>query len=207
MIIGSAFAQTNQPKQIFEKQTNLLSANPNEILAGTILSIQTESEINSTNSAVNDTFTTILIEPIIVNGITILPSKTVIEGKVTKVEKSGRRGTAGILELTFDKIKFLDGSSRELKGELVDVSGKAQQLKGKSATFGNIAIVGGGIGAGTAIGIAAGGNNKSVIGGLLGAGIGISSVFLRKGDEAVLKANSKIKIRIKETVSLPVKDF
>jgi hypothetical protein len=203
----STFTQTNQTKEIFEKQTDTKSVNPNEILAGTILLVQIESEISSINSAVNDTFTTILVDPIIVNGIVILPSKTMIQGRIIKVEKSARGGTSGILEVAFDKVTFLDGSSRDLKGELVDVSGKSTFLRGKSSTLENVVIVGSGIGVGTAIGVAAGGSNRSIIGGLLGAGIGISSVFIKKGDEAVLKANSKLKVRIKETVNLPVKDF
>jgi hypothetical protein len=207
MFCDSTFAQTNQTKEIFEKQTIITSANPNEILAGTIFLVQIESEISSVNSAINDTFTTILIDPIIVNGIVILPSKTMIQGRITKVEKSARGGTSGILEVAFDKIKFLDGSSRELKGELIDVSGKAKLLRGKSSTLGNVALVGGGIGIGTAIGVAAGGSNKSIIGGLLGAGIGISSVFLKKGDEATLKAKSKLAIKITEKLVLPVKDY
>lgn len=191
--------QTN--KQVFENPNN-----SNEVSVGTIISVQIESEISSKNSAVNDTFLTALTEAIVVNGVELLPAKTVIQGRISKVEKSARGGKPGILELTFDKIKFLDGSSREMKGELVDLAGKSELLKGKSATVGNVALIGGGIGVGTTIGIASGGN-KSVIGGLLGAGIGISSVFLRKGDEATLKANSKLVIKITEKLVLPVKDY
>jgi hypothetical protein len=207
IICDSNIAQTNQPNQIFEKQTNLKTTSSNELSVGTIVLVQTESEISSSNSSVNDTFTTILSEPVVLNGIIILPVKTIIQGKITKVEKSARGGKAGILEIMFDRIKFLDGTSRDLKGELVDISGTPEQLRGKSSTLVNVALIGGGTGLGTAIGATAGGNNKIAIGGLLGAGIGISSIFLRKGDEATLKANSKLSIKITETLVLPVKDY
>jgi hypothetical protein len=175
----------------------------NEIPAGTIISVAFESEVSSANAAVNDTFIAILVEPFFVNGILILPAKTTIRGRVSKVERAGRGGKPGKLELVFERIDLKGGEFRSIKGE----PKLSNIISGKSSAAINATLIGGGAGIGAAVGAGAGGKSRSLIGGLLGAGIGIGSVIFTKGNEAILKVNSKIEIEIKEKVILPTTDY
>jgi hypothetical protein len=178
-------------------------SNSNEIPAGTVISVTFDSEVSSANAAVDDTFNTMLAEPLFVNGIAILPAKTIIRGRVSKVERAARGGKAGKLEIVFERIDLKDGEFRSIKGE----PKLSNILSGKSSAAKNATLIGGGAGIGAAVGAGVGGGSKSLIGGLLGAGIGIGSVIFTKGNEAILKAKSKIEIEIKEKVILPTTDY
>jgi hypothetical protein len=168
---------------------------------GTKMILQMETEINSKVSSVNDTFTAKISKPVIVREQTVLPTGTIIEGRITKVERAASGGQSGKMEVKFETIKFPDGVKREIEGFLVN------ELKAEStATTSVLAVVGG-----TAIGALFGAVSKSDNGVLIGAGVGAGAgtgfALLRKGKNVRIRTSEEFEIELKKEVVLPVLDY
>jgi hypothetical protein len=181
---------------------------------GTLIRVRMVSDISSGSAKVNDTFSTTLIGPVMVRGAEVLPADTKIEGRITKVVKATKKSEAGKLHVVFEKIMLPDGEVREIAGELVSIKDKEttdnkdkQQVKGESSVKENVVLIGGGAAVGAAIGAVAGGGTGAVAGAAIGAGVGTGGALLKKGNEAMVRANSELSIVLKEEVTLPVKDY
>jgi hypothetical protein len=211
-VTGISSAQIKQvPSPKVTKQTTKPSAYT--LPVGTIIRVKMGSDISSATAKVNDTFTTMLIGPILVRGTEILPADTKVEGRITKVVKATKKSEAGRLQVIFEKIMLPDGEVLQIDGELVSISEKAasetekKQVKGESSAKENVALIGGGAAIGAVIGAVAGGGSGAAVGAAVGAGVGTGGALLRKGNEAMVKANSELSISLKEEVTLPVKDY
>ena len=210
-LTGTGFAQIKKvPGPKITKQTNKPSAYT--LPVGTIINVRMNSDISSKSAKPGDTFSTTLIGPVMVRGIELLPAETKIEGRITKVVKASKKSEAGRLSVVFEKLLLPDGESREIVGELVSLVDKEttdnrQQVKGESSAKENAAMIGGGAVVGAIIGAVAGGGNGAAVGAAVGAGVGGGGALIKKGNEAVVKANSELSIALKEEVTLPVKDY
>src|SRR6187549_1757935 len=87
---------------------------------GTRIRVQMDNGISSEVSSVNDTFTTKIVEPVKVRETIVLPVGTVIEGRITKVERAASGGRGGILSVRFETLRFENGEKREIEGVLVN---------------------------------------------------------------------------------------
>jgi hypothetical protein len=179
---------------------------------GTLIRVRMVSDISSKSAKVNDTFSTTLIGPVLVRGTEVLPADTKIEGRITKVVKATKKSEAGRLSVVFEKITLPSGEDRQIAGELVSISEKEltdekQQVKGESATKENVVLIGSGAAVGAIIGAIANGGSGAAVGAAVGAGVGTGTALVKRGNEAVVKANSELSIVLKEEVTLPVKDY
>src|SRR5688572_21341668 len=91
-----------------------------ELEAGTKIRVQMDNEINSEVSSVDDTFTAVVDEPVVVRDVVVLPAGTVIEGRVTKVTRAEIGGKKGGMDVKFETIRFADGVKRDIEGVLVN---------------------------------------------------------------------------------------
>ena len=169
--------------------------------AGTKIRVSMDNEINSAVAALNDTFTTTLAEPLLIRETVVLPVGTIIEGRVTQVERAASGGKGGKLSVEFQTIRFENGEKRAIEGILVN------ELKAASSPkISVLAILGG-----TALGAIIGGVSKTASGALIGAGIGAGVgtgvALLRKGKNVRIKTAEKFEIELKKQVTLPVRDY
>jgi hypothetical protein len=181
---------------------------------GTVIRVRMDNGINSRSANVNDTFTTTVSVPVFVRSIEVVPAGTVIEGRVVKVEHAKRGGTAGFISVTFETLRLPGGAVRKIAGELSDdeeennSSGTdGQSVEGDDSTAENVAFIAGGAGAGAVVGGLAKGGSGAAIGGVIGAGAGALASFLRKGEEAVIKTNAQLAVVLKQSVTLPARDY
>lgn len=167
----------------------------------TIVRVRLDNEINSKTASVNDTFTTVVAAPVSVRDAVVLPTGTIIEGRITKVRRASFGGRNGYLEFVFETLRFDDGQTRRIEAVAVD------NRRIKSSPLFNVLSIGGGTAAGAAIGAASGGESGTFIGAALGAGAGTSLALLRKGKDASIKTDEEFEIKLTKTVNLPVQDF
>lgn len=172
-----------------------------ELEAGTKIRVQMDNEINSDVSSENDTFTTVVSEPVVVRDVIVLPAGTIIEGRVTKVSRAEAGGKKGEMEVRFETIRFAGGEKRDIEGVLV--SG----LKAESSSKTGILSVIGGTALGAIIGAVSKADNGALIGAGIGAGVGTGAALLQKGKDVRIKADEKFEIKLTKNVTLPVKDF
>ncbi len=168
---------------------------------GTKIRVSMDNEINSEVSAVNDTFTTTITEPLKVRETIVLPVGTVIEGRITNVERASTGGKSGNLVLKFELIRFENGEKREIEGVLVN------KLKARSSQKTSLLTIIGGTALGALIGAVSGTENGALIGAGIGAGAGTGVAVLRKGKNVRIKRDEKFEIELTKQVTLPVLDF
>jgi hypothetical protein len=169
--------------------------------AGTRITVRMDVEINSRVASVGDTFTATVARSVVNRNVVVLPIGTAIEGRVAGVSHAGGAGSAGRLDLVFDKLRLSSESVRNIDGRLVD------PLKAPSPRTGNVlSIIGG-----TVIGAVFGAITRSSTGPLIGAGIGAGAgtgiALARKGRDVRIRADEEFEIILKKEVILPVLDY
>ncbi len=172
-----------------------------QLEAGTKIRVSMDNEINSEVSGVNDTFTTKIAEPVRVRETVVLPVGTVIEGRVTKVERAAGGGKGGSLLVRFETIRFENGEKREIEGVLVN------ELKASRSQKTSILAIIGGTAIGALIGAVSKTENGALIGAGVGAGAGTGVALVRKGKNVRIKTDEKFEIELKKQVTLPVQDY
>jgi len=172
-----------------------------QLRAGTTIRVQMDNEINSRVASVNDTFTTTLDAPLLVEETVLLPTGTVIEGRVTKVRRASYGGRSGSLEVSFQTLRLANGVKRDIEGVLVN------ELKIESSPTADVLTVIGGTALGALIGTATQKENGALIGAGIGAGVGTGAILMRKGKEERIKTGEEFEIRLNKQVTLPVEDY
>ncbi|HMQ04995.1 MAG TPA: hypothetical protein PKD26_13835 [Pyrinomonadaceae bacterium] len=169
--------------------------------AGTRITMNMDSEISSKRAAVNDTFTSTVIEPIRDGNAVLLPYGTVIEGRVVGVERPGYGRQNGRLQVRFESIQFPNRPWRPMQGSLVKEV--TTETNGSTLLISSLA----GSATGGLIGAVAGGEPGAVIGAGIGAGAGAAIGLLRKGKDVFIKTNEKFEIVLNADLPLPVSDY
>ena len=173
-----------------------------ELLPGTVLRLEMDNEINSKVAAVNDTFTATVAAPLVKRETIVLPVGTVIEGRVTKVRRAANGNVGGVLEVSFQTIRFSDGTRRTIEGVLVN------ELKAAASPATKVLAILGGTAIGGIVGAAAAkSGGGALVGAGVGAGAGTGIAFLRKGKDVNIRADEQFEIKLTKIVSLPVQDY
>ena len=172
-----------------------------ELEPGTKIRVSMDNEISSEVASVNDTFTTTIAEPVRVRETIVLPIGTVIEGRITQVERASGGGKGGKLSVKFETIRFESGEKREIEGVLTNELKAARAHKESW-----LAVIGG-----TALGAALGSISKTGSGALIGAGIGAGAgtgiALARKGKNVRIRTDEKFENQLTKQVTLPVLDY
>lgn len=174
--------------------------------ADTVISVQINGTLSSRTARVGDKFTATVTVPVYVNGRTVIPAGSIVEGRVTQVTPAKRMNRSGTIGIDFDDLVFPNGTSVGLVGSLTSddpetrrriddesrVSGKSNE---RAAVF-----IGGGGAIGAVLGGISGGGRGAVLGGVVGAGAGVASVLLSKGEEAQVPSGTPFGVQIKQAL-------
>jgi hypothetical protein len=186
--------------------TNLIVINAQPSIytlpVGTKIKVRMDNEINSKVSSVNDTFTATISNPVSIRGVEIVPTGSVIEGKITAVKAASAGKTDGNLTVSFESLRLSDNEILKIDASLV----KQNLVENKSSAFTALSIFGG-TAIGAVIGAITGRGTGAAIGAGLGAGAGTIVAVSRKGKEARIKANEEFEIRLNKEVTVPARDF
>lgn len=169
---------------------------------GTKIRVRMDNEINSKVSGVNDTFTAVVSNPVIVRGVEIIPIGSIIEGRILEAKAASSGKVNGILDVKFETLRLPEEAGLEIDASLV----KQNLVENKSSAFTAISIFGG-TAFGAVLGAITGKGKGALIGAGVGAGAGTATALLRKGKEARIKANEEFEIRLNKEVTVPSKDF
>ncbi len=162
-----------------------MSALAQTLPAGTRITVRTDSQINSANAHVGQSFHANLVKDLVVNGKTIAKAGAPAKGKVTYAKSSGRLHAPGQVTIRLTSIQLRDGKT-------LAVSTSGFGVKGKSHTKSNVTKIGGGAAAGALIGGLAGGGKGALIGTAVGAGAGTGVAAATGKEEALIHAETTI---------------
>lgn len=187
---------------------SLLAAQTNgPVPAGTALIVRLDTTLATFSNKAGDPFRSSLTQPVVVNGQTLLPSGTVIEGRVTKVSEPRRisgKPTIGILPeaviLPTGERYYLDATLTDTNIRGSDVSSEGQ-FKGNGHDRRDTVEQGGGTAGGMLIGGLVGGPPGILIGGAIGAG-STTAHWLAKHRSATLPAGTQLTLELNRPLTM-----
>ena len=172
--------------------------------------VRLNDTLKSNDSRIGDTFSTTVVDPVYSsNGIELVPSGSIITGRVTAVQKAKKDGDPGSLTVGFYNLRLPNGRAVALNGSLTDLeSGNTSSdnegtASAKKTSHRNVKFIGGGAGGGAVIGALAGGGKGAAIGAGVGAGVGFLAKKLMKGKEAEVKSGTEFGVILNRPISLP----
>ena len=85
----------------------------------TVISVQMNTTLSSRTARVGDKFAATVTVPVYINGKTVIPAGSVVEGRVTQVTPAKRMNRSGTIGIDFDDIIFPNGTGVALVGSLI----------------------------------------------------------------------------------------
>jgi hypothetical protein len=178
------------------------------IPAGTALNVKLETTLTSFSNRVGDPFQGRITSPVVLNGKTVIPPGTTVQGRITKVNEPRRYAGKPTIAIFPEALVLPNGERYTLNATLVDTSaGKGTdvnqegQFKGPGHDNKDLWEIGGGTGAGMLIGGLAGGGKGLLIGGLIGAGA-TTAHWLSKRNSATLPSGTELVMELSRSMTI-----
>lgn len=186
----------------------LLAAQTNApVPAGTALMVRLETTLATFSNHVGDPFRGSLTQPVVVDGKTLLPVGTVVEGRVTKLSEPRRisgKPTIGILP---EAVVMPNGERYYLDATLTDTNipgsdvNNEGQFKASGHDRRDTFEQGGGTAGGMVIGGLVGGPVGILVGGAIGAG-STTGHWLSKHRSATLPAGTQLTLELNRPLGM-----
>lgn len=175
--------------------------------AGTTLMVRLDTTLATFSNRVGDPFQAKVTQAVVVNGNTLIPVGTTVEGRVTKVNEPRRisgKPTIGILPeaviLPTGERYFLDATLVDTNIKGTDVSAEGQ-FKGTGHDRRDTLEVGGGTAGGMLVGGLIGGGPGILIGGAVGASA-TTVHWLTKHRSATLPAGTELTLELNRPMAM-----
>ena len=169
------------------------------IRPGTVVTVRTNQAISSDRNQVGDSFSGVLTQPIVVNGVVVAAPGEPVMGRVTEARKAGLVKGVSRLGLELTSITMVDGNPVVLKTATTGHSGPTSNGRDAAAvatTTGLGAVIGASVapwrdvGASTAIGAGA------------GAAVGILGVLLTRGRPTIVPPETVLTFQIQQPIEV-----
>ncbi len=205
-----ALAQDSNRKLVPNSSPEVAPENSITIPAGTKIPLVLKQTIWTKNAKENDSVYAATNFPVVIDGQTVVPPGTYVQGVITRVQRPGKiKGKAEVV-VNFTSLIFPSGYTVLLPGavenspdtgnNVKDKEGTIQgdSTKGKdAATVAKVGAAGAGLG-----GLAEGGGKGVAIGGAAGAAVGLASVLFTRGPDLKIEAGSGLEMVVERPVVL-----
>jgi hypothetical protein len=175
----------------------------NALPTGTAVKMKLETTLATFSSKAGDPFSARVTEPVVMDGKTVIPIGTTIEGRVTKANEPRRIAGKPTIAIFPETMILPNGDRFMLNASLVDTNARhgadvnsEGQFKGAGHDGKDLTEIGMGTGGGMLVGGLAGGGKGLLIGGAVGATLTVShwlgkhrSTMLPAGTEMVMELN------------------
>jgi type IV secretory pathway VirB10-like protein len=176
--------------------TRTVAAEPTRMVLpeGTELTLVLETAVSSATSNEGDPVVARVERAVSDDGRIVLPGGTVLHGRVTEAQASGRVKGRARLAIDFDRI-VVRGRTHQL-----DASPLVAEAAGGGGR--DARIVGGSAAAGAIIGAIADGKKGAVKGAVIGAGAGGAAVLATKGKDVEMPSGSRWTVRVQDSLRM-----
>jgi hypothetical protein len=163
--------------------------------AGTPVTVRLQTPVSSAASQPGEIFDAVLDEPLAVDGQTVASRGAAVRGKVTIARHSGRLHHPGELGLTLVSVS--------VQGQDLPLESSHIYAKGSSHKKRNLALIGGGTGAGALIGGIVSGGTGVLIGSAIGAGGGTAAAYGTGKKDVGFGVERRLTFKLTEPVVVP----
>ncbi|HTG17984.1 MAG TPA: peptidoglycan-binding domain-containing protein, partial [Blastocatellia bacterium] len=173
-----------------------------------VIAVRMDATLTSRTAHVGDKFTATVTVPVYVDGATVIPAGSLIEGRITQVTPAKRMSRSGSIAVEFGDLLLPNGARVGLVGILTSDDPRTRRRiddEGRVSAEGSerkVVFIGGGGALGAILGGIAGGGKGAAIGGVFGAGAGVAAVLLQKGDEAIVPSGTPFGVQLKQPLTI-----
>jgi len=176
---------------------------------GTHLVLRLNEHLSTKLSREGDEFTGSVITPVTAADRILLPTGTLVTGRVSRIQRPGRFRGKAMMNLIFESIRLPDGRAVPIMASLVrvDLEGKGSAGDEGTVTAGSSAgrdagtVAKPGL-AGAGIGAIIGGGKGSAVGAGVGAAVGLATVFATRGKDLEVRRGATMEIVLDRLVNL-----
>jgi hypothetical protein len=151
--------------------------------SGTALAVTLNGAISTETAKVGDPWTGVVKNDVVVDGKTVIPAGSTVEGTLTAA-KPAVKGDRALLDLAITSVG--------VSGTSYAAHATTPAIEAGSTRARNLGAVAAGTGAGALVGGAMGGKKGALIGGLIGAATSGGAVAASKGYQVVLKEGTEL---------------
>jgi hypothetical protein len=176
--------------------------------AGTALKVKLENTLSTFSSKTGDPFSGRVTEAVMLDGQTVVPVGTTVQGRVTKINEPRRIAGKPTIGMFPEAIVLPSGERYMLNAPLIDTNlrngtdvNTEGQFKGAGHDGKDLTEIGFGTGGGMLIGGLAGGGKGLLIGGTIGATVTVAH-WLGKKRSAILPAGTELLMELSRPLSL-----
>jgi hypothetical protein len=170
------------------------AAQPVVIPAGMRIRVRLGQTLSTKQNQTGDPFSGVVVDPVRVNGQTVIPAGARARGVVTESKGLGKFKGQAVLALRLDSVSA-GGVTYPVRTSHVE---RVEQGKGKRSAV----MTGGGAGFGALIGGLAGGGKGALIGGLLGGGGGAAGSAFTGNKDLVIPAESILTFDLERSLTV-----
>jgi hypothetical protein len=165
--------------------------------AGTEVEVRLDQSLTTKRNISGDAFRATMVEPIIIDGKTVIPEGATATGRIVYARQAGRlRGTAR-MQLALESV--------EVGGQEYEFQTSTFVRRGGNHKNRNLAFIGGGAGGGALIGAIAAGGKGALIGGPIGAGAGVAAAAITGKRGIFIPAETRLSFRLAKPAEIEVK--
>ncbi len=161
---------------------------------GTALHVRLDQGLATNQLRSGDGFTATVSQPVRVDGKVVIPQGSQVNGVVVHTKESGRLSGRAQLGLALESVQVGDDTYNIATNTITRVSGGHKKR--------NIAFIGGGGAGGAIIGAIAAGGKGALIGGPIGAGAGLGVAALTGKKNVRLSAETPMTFHLVEPVNI-----
>jgi hypothetical protein len=162
----------------------------------TAIHVRLDQAVTSNQSRPGDHFDATVSEAVVVDGKTVIPQGSHVEGLVVDARHSGRLMGRPRLQLALQTVK--------VDGQRYDVRTRTNARVGRGHKKTNFTWIAGGAIGGAAIGAVAAGGTGALIGGPVGAGAGTTIALLRGKRDIKLRPETPVTFELAEPATMPI---
>ena len=188
--------------------TSAVAQTNRSLPAGTALKIKLQTTLATFSSKQGDTFTGRVTEPVDLNGKTIIPVGSTVQGTVGRVAEPRRVQGRPTIALFPHSVILPDGARYDLNATVVDTNlnngsdvNNEGQFKGKARDHGDNVELAAGAAGGGLIGGLAGGGKGFLVGAAIGAGA-TTIHWLTKHHSAILPAGTELVMELSRPMEM-----
>src|SRR5271165_1223609 len=175
---------------------------------GTAVKMKLETTLATFSSKAGDPFSARVTEPVVMDGKTVIPVGTTVEGRVTKATEPRRVAGRPTIAIFPENLVLPNGDRFMLNASLVDTNARhgtdvntEGQFKGAGHDAKDLTEIGMGTGGGMIVGGLADGGKGLLIGGAIGATVTVTH-WLGKHRSAMLPAGTELVMELSRPMTM-----